>query len=36
MLRVKSELEEERRVRYDGHEAILGIMEEAAGKVEKA
>lgn len=35
VVRIKSELEEERQVRMDGHEALLTILEEAYEKMEE-
>ena len=35
VIRVKSELEEERQLRMDGHEALLSILEEAYEKMEE-
>jgi len=34
VIRVKSEMEEERILRQDGHETVLGILEEACEKME--
>lgn len=35
VVRIKSELEEERQIRMDGHESLLTILEEAYEKMEE-